>query len=168
MYPPLLYSQADKKRQKEEAEARAVAEAKRLIENPNQPLDQSTAPKPEEDVAEIKRRVKERNETVRKAEEANAIRVEPLGLDRRHNRYWRFSGERVPGGDTTKGRIYLERGDTGELQYVCGGKWVLVESEYFCVSQPWWCAICPCRHTCMHNIIPLITPSSGCWTPQRH
>lgn len=27
----------------------------------------------------------------RKAEEANATRIEPLGLDRRYNKYWRFT-----------------------------------------------------------------------------
>ncbi len=139
--PPPPYK-ADKKRQKDEAEARAVAEAQRLIENPNQPPDQSLTQKQEEDAAEAKRRVKERAETVRKAEEANAIRMEPLGLDRRFNSYWRFSGERVPGGDSTRGRIYLQRADTGELQYVRVVGWgvlvhcVVVHVYWFTIHVP--------------------------------
>lgn len=113
-------SQADRKRTKQEAAARADLEAaeqaKRLLENPDAPPAPPAPKGPEEDAAEAKRRVRERSETIRKAEEANAIRVEPLGSDRRWNRYWRFAGERVPGGDATCGRIFVERADTGEMQ----------------------------------------------------
>lgn len=44
-------------------------------------------------------------------EEENAIRLEPLGLDRRHNRYWRF-GAGAPG-DANAARIWVERVDDG-------------------------------------------------------
>jgi hypothetical protein len=40
----------------------------------------------------------------RKAEEANAVRAEPLGQDRRYNRYWRFGADNEPG----SGRIFVE------------------------------------------------------------
>lgn len=58
-------------------------------------------------------------------EEENAIRLEPLGLDRRHNRYWRVTaasargGDAGPGGssDPNTGRVYVEAAD--------GSRWVL-------------------------------------------
>lgn len=119
-YTTTVSTQADKKKTKQEAAERAALEAaeeaKRLLENPDAPPAPAAPKAAEEDAAEAKRRVRERSETVRKAEEANAIRVEPLGADRRHNRYWRFGGERVPGGDAARARVFVERADTGEMQ----------------------------------------------------
>lgn len=40
----------------------------------------------------------------RRAEEANAVRAEPLGQDRRYNRYWRFAAGTEPGA----GRLFVE------------------------------------------------------------
>jgi hypothetical protein len=43
-----------------------------------------------EDSAAEKLRRQQRMDLMRKVEEENAVRLEPLGCDRRHNRYWRF------------------------------------------------------------------------------
>lgn len=44
-------------------------------------------------------------------EELNAVRVEPLGLDRRRNKYWRFHSEGEPSAGA--GRIFVEAADGG-------------------------------------------------------
>lgn len=49
----------------------------------------------------------------RRAEELNAARGEPLGLDRRHNKYWRFWLEDHPEGDAGAGRLYIESAADG-------------------------------------------------------
>lgn len=47
-------------------------------------------------------------------EEECAIRAEPLGQDRRYNRYWRFTAAGVPAGeDPGSGRIWVEGADGG-------------------------------------------------------
>jgi hypothetical protein len=43
-----------------------------------------------EDSAAEKVRRQQRMEHIKRVEEENAIRIEPMGMDRRHNRYWRF------------------------------------------------------------------------------
>lgn len=66
----------------------------------------------EEDEVDAAQAAKERQqlraETIRKAEEANALRAEPLGQDRRYNRYWRFAADSEPG----SGRIFVELQNT--------------------------------------------------------
>lgn len=52
----------------------------------------------------------------RRAEELNAARTEPLGQDRRHNKYWRFFVENHPGGDPGAGRLYIESARDGSFQ----------------------------------------------------
>ncbi len=41
---------------------------------------------------------------LRRAEESNAVRTEPLGQDRRYNRYWRLAA----GSEAGSGRIFVE------------------------------------------------------------
>ncbi|KAK9835073.1 hypothetical protein WJX81_008591 [Elliptochloris bilobata] len=61
--------------------------------------------------AAAKARTQQRAAAIRCAEEANAVRVEPLGLDRRRNRYWRLHGEGEPAAGG--GRIFVEGADGG-------------------------------------------------------
>ena len=65
--------------------------------------------------AATKLRQQQRAETIRHAEEVNAIRGEPLGLDRRHNRYWHFAVPQPSGGpaDPSLGRILVESHQNG-------------------------------------------------------
>ena len=65
--------------------------------------------------AATKLRSQQRAETIRHAEEVNAIRGEPLGLDRRHNRYWHFGMPQEPGAapDPSLGRILVESHENG-------------------------------------------------------
>jgi len=51
-----------------------------------------------------KQRQQQRIDTIRRAEESNAVRAEPLGQDRRYNRYWRFAA----GTEAGSGRIFVE------------------------------------------------------------
>lgn len=51
-----------------------------------------------------KQRQQQRIDTIRRAEESNAVRAEPLGQDRRYNRYWRFAA----GSEAGSGRIFVE------------------------------------------------------------
>ena len=60
-------------------------------------------------------RRQQRAEAVRQVEEANAIRMEALGSDRYHNRYWRFASVGRCG-DSGLGRIWEENGQDGSLQ----------------------------------------------------
>ncbi|EIE24672.1 hypothetical protein COCSUDRAFT_46901 [Coccomyxa subellipsoidea C-169] len=55
-----------------------------------------------------KQRQQQRAETIRRAEESNAVRTEPLGQDRRYNRYWRLAA----GSEAGSGRIFVELQDT--------------------------------------------------------
>ena len=52
----------------------------------------------------------------RRAEELNAARGEPLGQDRRHNKYWRFWLEEHPAGDPGAGRLYIESAEDGSFR----------------------------------------------------
>ena len=52
----------------------------------------------------------------RKAEEANATRGEPLGLDRRHNRYWRLVDPLDCGGDPLAGCLVVECANQGTFR----------------------------------------------------
>ncbi|KAK9797439.1 hypothetical protein WJX73_004705 [Symbiochloris irregularis] len=61
-------------------------------------------------------RQQQRAETVRRAEELNAARGEPVGQDRRHNKYWRFCLESQPGGDPELGRLYIESAEDGSFR----------------------------------------------------
>ena len=63
----------------------------------------------------IKLRSQQRADTIRHAEEVNAIRGEPLGLDRRHNRYWHFAAPQEAGAaaDPSLGRILIESHENG-------------------------------------------------------
>jgi len=54
----------------------------------------------------------------RKAEEANATRGEPLGLDRRHNRYWRLVDPLDCSGDPLAGCLVVECSVQGSFRYV--------------------------------------------------
>lgn len=60
--------------------------------------------------AATKLRSQQRAETIRHAEEVNAVRGEPLGADRRHNRYWHFGIPQEPSAapDPSLGRILVE------------------------------------------------------------
>ena len=70
--------------------------------------------------------------SLRRAEEANAVRAEPLGQDRRYNRYWRFAA----GSEARSGRIFAEL----QARPRCPWKLMLVANPpsdtLFCTS---WC-----------------------------
>ncbi|KAK9843536.1 hypothetical protein WJX81_007913 [Elliptochloris bilobata] len=53
-------------------------------------------------------RNRQRAETIRRMEEAHAVRAEPLGQDRRFNRYWRLLAGGEDGGDPAAGRLLVE------------------------------------------------------------
>lgn len=65
--------------------------------------------------AATKLRSQQRAETIRHAEEVNAVRGEPLGADRRHNRYWHFGVPQDPNAapDPSLGRILVESHEDG-------------------------------------------------------
>ena len=54
----------------------------------------------------------------RKAEEANATRGEPLGLDRRYNKYWRFAAGEWDPEDPCTGRLFVESHVDGTFRLV--------------------------------------------------
>ena len=60
------------------------------------------------------RRSQQRAETLRRVESANAIRLEPLGLDRRYNRYYQLAA----GSETGSPRIFIESYHDGTLRVV--------------------------------------------------
>ncbi|KAK9816480.1 hypothetical protein WJX72_000803 [[Myrmecia] bisecta] len=66
--------------------------------------------------AASRERQQQRAETIRRAEEANAVRGEPLGMDRRYNRYWRFLAGGEAGRDGGAGRIFVETYDEGTFR----------------------------------------------------
>ncbi|KAL3160990.1 hypothetical protein ABBQ38_009379 [Trebouxia sp. C0009 RCD-2024] len=84
---------------------------------------QSAAAQPHEheddllSAAAMKLRAQQRADTIQNAEEVNAIRGEPLGSDRRHNRYWHFAVPQEPGAaaaaDPSLGRILVESHENG-------------------------------------------------------
>ena len=64
----------------------------------------------------MKLRAQQRADTIRNAEEVNAIRGEPLGSDRRHNRYWHFAvpqDSEAAAADPSLGRILVESHENG-------------------------------------------------------
>jgi len=66
--------------------------------------------------AEEERKRKERQEAIRRAEEATAIRLKPFGADRRCNRYWRLvRPDSNTMGDPNQGRIFFEDHVSGEM-----------------------------------------------------
>jgi hypothetical protein len=67
----------------------------------------------------LKERARKRAEEALKELSLNSVRFEPLGCDRRCNRYYRFCSDEkraVPG--STKGRIYFENPQTGQLKAI--------------------------------------------------
>ena len=58
--------------------------------------------------AAAKLRQQQRADLLRRAEEGHAVRGEPLGLDRRHNRYWHLAADPSIPGDASTGRILVE------------------------------------------------------------
>eukprot|EP00899_Mesostigma_viride_P017117 jgi/Mesvir1/25406/Mv01440-RA.1 len=63
----------------------------------------------------------QRAESLRRTEDAYGLRAEPLGLDRRFNRYFLFVAARWDPGcacDTTMGRLFMESGRTGDWSYL--------------------------------------------------
>lgn len=92
--------------------------------NANASTSQSAAAQPQDHEDELssaaatKLRQQQRAETIRHAEEVNAIRGEPLGLDRRHNRYWHLAVPQEAGAvaDPSLGRILVESHQDGTWQ----------------------------------------------------
>ncbi len=64
-------------------------------------------------------RQRQRVEQVRQQMEANSARLEPLGLDRRYNRYWRLPGG--AGGDTQRAQQEQPEGSSAEAAGVAAG-----------------------------------------------
>ena len=58
--------------------------------------------------AAAKLRQQQRADLLQRAEEGHAVRGEPLGLDRRHNRYWHLAADPSIPGDASTGRILVE------------------------------------------------------------
>ncbi|KAG2500076.1 hypothetical protein HYH03_002353 [Edaphochlamys debaryana] len=71
------------------------------------------ARKAEEEEEERQKRI-QRAEEIRKIDEDCAIRAEPLGSDRRHNRYWLFSSGQP--GDKGSARLWVELAPDGRWQ----------------------------------------------------
>ena len=65
--------------------------------------------------AASKQRQQQRADNIRRAEEVHAIRGEPLGSDRRHNRYWRIAADPASGAepDPGTGRVLFESHQNG-------------------------------------------------------
>lgn len=65
--------------------------------------------------AASKQRQQQRADNIKRAEEVHAIRGEPLGSDRRHNRYWRIAVETASGAesDASTGRVLFESHQNG-------------------------------------------------------
>lgn len=124
--------QAEKRRRQQEAADKAkksAEEAQRALDaynaNPDSPshVDHatpshdadsnrqdaaSTAQEQEDEAAAAKLRQQQRADLLRRAEEGHAVRGEPLGLDRRHNRYWHLAPDPNIPGDSSTGRILVE------------------------------------------------------------
>ena len=67
----------------------------------------------------LKERARKRAEEALKELNLNSVRFEPLGCDRRYNRYYRFcSDENRAASGSTKGRIYFENSQTGQLKAI--------------------------------------------------
>ena len=98
--------------QQQQAENNAGASTSHSAAHPHDPEDEMSA------AAATRLRQQQRADTIRRAEELHAIRGEPLGLDRRHNRYWRFAvdQEAGPEADPSIGRILVESHQNGSWQ----------------------------------------------------
>lgn len=83
-------------------------------------------------IEEIQKKISLKKEASRTERESNAVRLEPLGMDRRYNKYWRFVAPLSvrEQGDTDDtgverdvqrhdGRIVVERGEDGTLCMLC-------------------------------------------------
>ncbi len=95
--------------QQQQAENNAGASTTQSTAQHHDPEDEMSA------AAASKLRQQQRAETIRRAEELHAIRGEPLGLDRRHNRYWHFAADPEAGAeaDPSLGRIMIESHQNG-------------------------------------------------------
>lgn len=74
-----------------------------------------------EDREAAQKRAQARAESTLREMEANAVRAEPLGTDRRYNRYWRFvrgDGDLLAG-DACAGRVFVESDADGTLRMLC-------------------------------------------------
>jgi hypothetical protein len=65
-----------------------------------------------------KQRSAHRAEAIRRAEDAYAVRAEPLGMDRRYNKYWRFVVTGDGSTDPGAGRVYIEFANDGSFLVV--------------------------------------------------
>jgi len=90
--------------QQQQAESNAGASTSQSVPQQQHPEDEMSA------AAASKLRQQQRAETIRRADEVHAIRGEPLGLDRRHNRYWHLAAHQEAGAaaDPSLGRILVE------------------------------------------------------------
>ena len=99
------------KAQQQQAESNAGASTSQSAQQQQQqhPEDELSA------AAASKLRQQQRAETIRRADEVHAIRGEPLGLDRRHNRYWHLAAHQEAGSaaDPSLGRILVESHQDG-------------------------------------------------------
>lgn len=69
--------------------------------------------------AAAKARQQQRADQLRRAEEGHAVRGEPLGLDRRHNRYWHLAADPGIPVDSSNGRILVESHVDGTWRLLC-------------------------------------------------
>jgi len=67
------------------------------------------------------------------------IRLEPLGLDRRHNRYWRFLGGSEARPDPAPGRLFFESAADGSFQCVHLTSNILLSTSILIVKPFQWC-----------------------------
>lgn len=95
--------------QQQQAESNAGASTSQSAPQQQHPEDEMSA------AAASKLRQQQRAETIRRADEVHAIRGEPLGLDRRHNRYWHLAAHQEAGAaaDPSLGRILVESHQDG-------------------------------------------------------
>lgn len=95
--------------QQQQAESNAGASTSQSAPQQHHPEDELSA------AAASKLRQQQRAETIRRADEVHAIRGEPLGLDRRHNRYWHLAAHQEAGAaaDPSLGRILVESHQDG-------------------------------------------------------
>ena len=71
------------------------------------------------DEASLKRRSHLRQEALKKEKQANAIRMEPIGLDRRYNRYWFLAWTKGSGKDReTRGKLFIESDKDGSTKVI--------------------------------------------------
>lgn len=96
--------------QQHQAESNAGASTSQSALQQQPPEDEMSA------AAASKQRQQQRAETIRRADEVHAIRGEPLGLDRRHNRYWHLAAHQEAGAaaDPSLGRILVESHQDGK------------------------------------------------------